>query len=131
MFFDLPYWHQLDVRHSIALMHVEKNGEPDSQSTHKKSKHVTRLRELTLNRSREQRIPIQFDLSIGNPLGEKKKQFKSYAALLGCGKPSILKNDWDDAEIQVYKRIWDSIKVFPSNPTSFTIIVVNNFIVYI
>ena len=25
IFFDLPYWHSHDVRHSIYVMHVEKN----------------------------------------------------------------------------------------------------------
>ena len=89
---------------------------PDSQSTRKKGRHATRLRELTASRSSEQRIPIEFEPSTGNPLGPNRNQFKSYVALLGRSKASILKKDWDDVELRVKEQIWHSILVCEYDP---------------
>ena len=91
-----------------------------SQPFQKKGRRGTRLRELTLSRSGEQRIPIQFDAATGNPLGPNKAQFKSYVALLARSKASILKKDWDDVELRVKEQIWDTILVIIQQLRIFT-----------
>ncbi|KAI4347885.1 hypothetical protein L6164_008661 [Bauhinia variegata] len=77
-----------------------------NQSTYKKGRHATQLRELTLNRNGEQRIQIEFDKSIGNPLGPTRKQFKSYAALLehSNAKDPIVLDAADKCELYVKDR---------------------------
>ena len=76
-----------------------QSGFENPSSRQKKGRRATRLRELTLSRSGEQMIPIQFDQATGNPLGPNKTKFKSYVALLGRSKTSILQKDWDDVEM--------------------------------
>ena len=86
--------------------------EHNTQSTHKKGRRATRLKELTLSRSADQRIPIEFDQSTGIPVGKNKTKFKSYMALLGRSKASILKTDWDSVDDLVKEQIWQSIMVY-------------------
>ncbi|KAK7361666.1 hypothetical protein VNO77_03740 [Canavalia gladiata] len=86
-----------------------QSGSENPSSRQKKGRRATRLRELTLSRSGEQRIPIEFDKATGNPLGPNNTKFKSYVALLGRSKASILKKDWDDVEMQVKDQIWETI----------------------
>ena len=90
-----------------------------TQCTQKMSRSATRLKGLTLNRSADQRTPIEFDQVTGNPLGPSKKIFKSYVGLLGRSKASILKNDWDDVELSVKEQIWECIMVYQYNSVYF------------
>jgi len=82
-----------------------------SQPSQKKGRRGTRLRELTLSRSGDQRISIEFDAATGNAVGPNAAKFRSYVALLARSKASILKKDWNDVEIRVKEQIWDTILV--------------------
>ena len=96
--------------------------ESDTQCTQKTGRRATRLKGLTLNRSADQRTPIEFDQATGNPLGPNRKIFKSYVSLLGRSKASILKKDWDDVELSVKEKIWECIMVYHYNSLYFVTI---------
>lgn len=81
----------------------------NTQSTRKKGRRATQLKELTLSRRGDQRISIQFDQSTGNPLGPNKKKFVSFVALQARSKVNILMTDWDHVEESVKNQIWQTI----------------------
>lgn len=83
----------------------------DTPSTSKKGRRATRLRSLTVNRSGDQRISIEFDHDC-MPVGPWEKKFCSYVALLARSKASISCDDWDHVPAGVKDHIWDSITVF-------------------
>lgn len=84
----------------------------DTQSMKRKGRRGTQLRSLTFPRNGHLKMSIEFDQSTGNPLGGTRKMFKSFVALLGRTKVSILKSDWKDVEESVKNEIWQSIMVF-------------------
>ncbi|WVZ22267.1 hypothetical protein V8G54_000811 [Vigna mungo] len=55
-------------------------------STQPKRRRATRLKDLTISRSADQRLPIQFDMSTGKVLGDNRVRFTSFVALLGRSK---------------------------------------------
>lgn len=81
----------------------------DTRSMKRKGRRGTQLRSLTFPRNGRLKMSIEFDQSTGNPLGRTRKMFKSFVALLGRTKVSILKSDWKDVEESVKNEIWQSI----------------------
>ena len=71
----------------------------------------TRLRDLTVSRSSEQRIPIEIDMQTGKASGPNKDKFVSYVALIARSKVSILIDKWKEVEESVKNQIWQSILV--------------------
>ncbi|WVZ05622.1 hypothetical protein V8G54_018968 [Vigna mungo] len=67
----------------------------NQSSTQPKCRHATRLKDLTISRSANQRLLIQFDMSTGKVFGDNCVRFISFVALLGRSKVSILIDDWD------------------------------------
>ena len=61
--------------------------------TQKKGRRATRLRDLIVSRSADQRLSIEFDMNTGKVLGEHSTKFTSYVALLDISKVSILIDD--------------------------------------
>jgi len=59
----------------------------------KKGRSATRLKDLTLSRCADHRIPIEFDMVIEKPKGPNRKKFKSFVALTGHSKATILKKN--------------------------------------
>ncbi|WVZ17512.1 hypothetical protein V8G54_010494 [Vigna mungo] len=89
---------------------------PPSQSEDKsqssiqpKRRRATRLKDLTISRSADQRLPIQFDMSTGKILGDNRVRFTSFVALLGRSKVSILIDKWDHVPEEVKNQIWQTI----------------------
>ncbi|XP_058753581.1 uncharacterized protein LOC131626757 [Vicia villosa] len=96
-------------KHMDDLSHPSRSG-LDTQSTNRKGKRgATLMKKLALDRTDGQRISIEFDQSIGKPLGENKHKFKSYVGFLGRSKVSILTEDWDSVDEDVKNDIWTSI----------------------
>jgi len=77
----------------------------------KRSIRGTRLRELTVSRNEDQRLPIQFDMQTGKALGDNNTKFTNYMALLGRSKSAILIDDWDHVPEIVKNQIWQSVQV--------------------
>lgn len=93
------------------LSHPPRSG-LDTQSTNRKGKRgATLMKKLALDRIDGQRISIEFDQSLGKPLGENKQKFKSYVGFLGRSKVSVLTEDWDSVDEDVKNDIWTSILV--------------------
>ena len=88
-----------------------QGGDQSQPSTRKKGRRATRLRELNISRSSDQKLPIQFDMQTGRATGEHKARFTSYVALLGRSKVSILIEDWDHVPETLKNQIWQSILV--------------------
>ena len=88
-----------------------QGGDKIHTCTRKNGRRGTRLRELTVSRSVDQRLPIQFHMQIGKALGENSTKFTSYVALLGRSKSSILIDDWDHVPETVKNQIWLSVQV--------------------
>ena len=100
-----------------------QGGDESHPSTSKKGRRGTRLRELTISREADQRLPIQFDAQTGRALGEHSAKFTSYVALLARSKVSILIDDWDHVPETVKNQIWQSIMVRNVNLFIFSIII--------
>ncbi|WVY92475.1 hypothetical protein V8G54_031563 [Vigna mungo] len=67
--------------------------EDQSQSsTQPKCRRATRLTDLTISRSVDQRLPIQFDMSTGKVLRDNRARFTSFVTLLGISK--VLRNEF-------------------------------------
>ncbi|BAT85733.1 hypothetical protein VIGAN_08245300 [Vigna angularis var. angularis] len=65
--------------------------EDQSQSsTQPKCRRATRLKDLTVSRNVDQKLPIQFDMSTGKVIGDNRARFTSFVALLGRSIVSIL-----------------------------------------
>ncbi|WVY93816.1 hypothetical protein V8G54_032904 [Vigna mungo] len=84
----------------------------------KRGRSGTWLRELTVTRNADHRLPIRFDMKTCKPLGENSTKFISYVALLGRSKASILCDDWDHVPENVKNQIWQSIFNFKTMLTS-------------
>lgn len=82
-----------------------------SQTTHKRVRRATRLKELTRSRNAQERKPIEFNPKTGRPIGPHRQRFTSYVGFLARSKVSILKNEWDQVEDNVKDLIWKSILV--------------------
>jgi len=80
----------------------DPSGNPPPQ---KKGRSATRLKDLTLSRSADHKIPIEFDMATGKPRGPNRKKFKSFVVLTGCSKATILKKNWGNVEPQVKDQI--------------------------
>ena len=88
-----------------------QGGDKIHTCTKKNGRHGIRLRELTVNRSADRRLPIQFDMQTSKTLGDNNTKFTSYVALLGRSKSSILINEWDHVQETVKNQIWQSVQV--------------------
>ncbi|WVY89460.1 hypothetical protein V8G54_034974 [Vigna mungo] len=79
--------------------------EDQSQSsTQPKCRRATRLKDLTFSRNADQKLPIQFDMSTGNVIGNNRARFTSFVALLGRSKASILIDKWDHVPEEVKNK---------------------------
>ncbi|BAT74032.1 hypothetical protein VIGAN_01198300, partial [Vigna angularis var. angularis] len=74
-----------------------------------------RLKDLTVSRNADQKLPIQFDMSTGKVIGDNRARFTSFVALLGRSKVSILIDKWDHVPEEVKNQIWQTIMVFGSS----------------
>ena len=88
----------------------------NNQPTSKRVRLPTRLKSLTRGRAAGQKRPIEFHEKTGNPLGPNKSKFKSYVALQGRCKVSLLKQNWEEVESTTKDLIWESIMVYHYKP---------------
>ncbi|XP_022639176.1 uncharacterized protein LOC111242058 [Vigna radiata var. radiata] len=103
--------------------------EQSQPSTQPKCRHATRLKDLTISRSADKRLPIQFDMSTGKVFGDNRARFTSFVALLGRSKASILIDDWDHVPEQVKNQIWETIMLTYDVPN--TILLRTKWISYV
>ena len=99
------------MTHHLVTFHLHKVGTRFIHVPKKNGRRGTRLRELTVSRSADQRLPIQFDMQTGKTLGDNSTKFTSYVALLGRSKSYILIDDWDHVPETVKNQIWLSVQV--------------------
>jgi len=77
---------------NYALPHSQGRFQ-SQQPTQKKGRRATRLRDLTVSCSADQRFSIEFDMNTGKILGEHSTKFTSYVALFGNSRVNILIDD--------------------------------------
>lgn len=85
--------------------------EENTQPAKKRVRGATRMKKLPLKRMDGQKIPIDFDQRTQQPLGENRKQFKSYVGSKARSKVSILGESWDFVPENVKDQIWEDIMV--------------------
>jgi len=99
--------------HSSSPLPSQSEGQSQSSTQHK-GRRATRLRNLTVSRNGDHKLPIQFDMNTGKPLGKNRTRFNTFVALLGRSKASILIDNWDHVPKMVKNQIWQTITVWKS-----------------
>lgn len=83
----------------------------DTQSTQKKGRGCTRMKQLKRKTADGQKIPIEFQ-SNGLPSGKNAKKFKLQVASAARMNASILISDWDSESAKLAKEtVWKAITV--------------------
>ncbi|WVY91431.1 hypothetical protein V8G54_036945 [Vigna mungo] len=85
-------WKRLELKIMVdpSTPLPSQSDEKSQSSTQPKRRRTIRLKDLTISRSVDQRLSIQFDMSTGKVLGDNRVRFTSFIALLGRSKISIL-----------------------------------------